>query len=72
MVENLQRCMYAVPRQSKNMLEMSDEERNGIWKEMHHELSNVMIPSCITKMVDQNKFSTKLVKRKYVQSHIQT
>lgn len=67
-VENLNRYLYVVPRIAKGqspIAEMTKEERNELWMQMHNELQHILIPSCISDPRDQKCFATKLVERNY-------
>lgn len=63
-VNNLQRYMYLVPKGTP-LNELSETEQQEAWMQMHEEIHNVLIPSCITSRRDQEVFRTKLVERNY-------
>lgn len=63
MVNNLPRYMYLVPKQS--LKELSKEKQQQAWMEMHEEIHNILVPSCITSVRDQDAFKTKLAERDY-------
>ncbi|KAL3670271.1 hypothetical protein V7S43_004584 [Phytophthora oleae] len=63
-VNNLQRYMYLVPKGTP-LIELSKAEQQEAWMQMHEEIHNVLIPSCITSRRDQEVFKTKLVERNY-------
>lgn len=62
-VNNLQRYMYLVPRQT--LKELGKDQQQQAWMEMHEEIHNVLVPSCITSVRDQDAFRTKLAERDY-------
>ncbi|KAE9015831.1 DNA polymerase alpha catalytic subunit [Phytophthora fragariae] len=63
-VNNLQRYMYLVPKGTP-LKELSKTEQQDAWMQMHEEIHNILIPSCITSRRDQEVFKTKLVDRNY-------
>ncbi|GMF18014.1 unnamed protein product [Phytophthora lilii] len=63
-VNKLQRYMYLVPRGTP-LNELSKDEQQQAWMQMHEEIHNILIPSCITNRRDQEVFKTKLVDRNY-------
>uniref|UniRef100_M4BC72 DNA polymerase n=1 Tax=Hyaloperonospora arabidopsidis (strain Emoy2) TaxID=559515 RepID=M4BC72_HYAAE len=63
-VNNLQRCMYLVPK-GTSLIDLSKNEQQEVWMKMHEEVHNVLVPSCITSKRDQEEFRTKLVERNY-------
>ncbi|KAG7397018.1 DNA-directed DNA polymerase alpha catalytic subunit pol1 [Phytophthora boehmeriae] len=63
-VNNLQRYMYLVPKGTP-LNELSKSEQQEAWMQMHEEIHNVLVPSCITNKRDQDAFKTKLVERNY-------
>lgn len=62
-VNKLQRYMYLVPKQT--LKELSKEDQQQSWMQMHEEIHNILVPSCITSIRDQEAFRTKLVERNY-------
>jgi DNA polymerase alpha subunit A len=63
-VNNLQRYMYLVPKGTP-LNELNKTEQQEAWMQMHQEIHNILIPSCITNRRDQEVFKTKLVERNY-------
>lgn len=64
-INNLNRYLYVVPKVKTSLMDMSEDERNQVWMDMHNELSNLLIPSIISGIKAQKDFSSKLVKRNY-------
>nr|CCA17574.1 DNA polymerase alpha catalytic subunit putative [Albugo laibachii Nc14] len=73
-VNNLERCMYLVPKteavqaldpKATTMNDLTPELQQALWMKMHQDIHHYLIPNCITGRKDKENFKTKLVEREY-------